>query len=77
MADEQKVTLDLTGERFDPKATGGAFIEAEHQARYQFAAPAVAGKLALDASCGVGWGIRMNRDTLYSVTVADISTGAE
>jgi hypothetical protein len=38
MADEQEVTLDLTGERFHPELTGGAFIEAEHQARYQFAA---------------------------------------
>ena len=56
MADEQAVALDLIRERFDPKATGGAFIEAEHQARYQFAAPAVASKLVLDASCGVGWG---------------------
>ena len=38
MADEQEVTLDPTGERFDPDAAGGALIEAEHQARYQFAA---------------------------------------
>lgn len=56
MADEQAIALDLIGERFVPEATGGAFIEAEHQARYQFAAPALAGKLALDAGCGVGWG---------------------
>ena len=39
MADEQEVTLDLIVERFHPKATGGALIEAEHKAPHQFAAP--------------------------------------
>jgi hypothetical protein len=43
-------------ERFVPELMGGDLIDAEHQARYRFALPHVAGKVVLDAGCGVGWG---------------------
>lgn len=34
-------------------------IEAEHHARYRFAAAVVRGKRVLDAGCGVGWGCQI------------------
>jgi 2-polyprenyl-3-methyl-5-hydroxy-6-metoxy-1,4-benzoquinol methylase len=43
-------------ERFLPEAMRDQLIEAEHHARYRFAAAVVRGKRALDAGCGVGWG---------------------
>jgi Methyltransferase domain len=49
----------MTGEaaeRFVPELMGGDLIDAEHQARYRFALPHVAGRVVLDAGCGVGWG---------------------
>jgi ubiquinone/menaquinone biosynthesis C-methylase UbiE len=50
---------DASGERFIPELMGGQLIDAEHQARYRFAAPLVAGKRVLDAGCGVGWGSKL------------------
>jgi 2-polyprenyl-3-methyl-5-hydroxy-6-metoxy-1,4-benzoquinol methylase len=43
-------------ERFLPEAMRDQLIEAEHHARYRFAAAVVRGKRVLDAGCGVGWG---------------------
>jgi O-antigen biosynthesis protein len=42
-------------ERFDPVTMSG-LIEAEHRARYHWAAQAVRGKEVLDAGCGLGYG---------------------
>jgi SAM-dependent methyltransferase len=43
-------------ERFVPEEAPGSLIEAEHEARYRWAAPAVQGRAVLDAGCGVGYG---------------------
>jgi 2-polyprenyl-3-methyl-5-hydroxy-6-metoxy-1,4-benzoquinol methylase len=48
-----------SGERLVPAVSGGDVIEAEHLARYRLALPMVAGKVVLDAGCGVGWGSRL------------------
>jgi GT2 family glycosyltransferase/SAM-dependent methyltransferase len=42
-------------ERYIPKTMAG-LTQAEHEARYLWAAPAVPGKEVLDAGCGVGYG---------------------
>ena len=46
-------------ERFDPAAFRGELVEAEHLARYRWAAGAVAGREVLDAGCGEGYGARL------------------
>jgi 2-polyprenyl-3-methyl-5-hydroxy-6-metoxy-1,4-benzoquinol methylase len=43
-------------ERFVPAAMHGRLIEAEHLARYRWAAQFVAGKRVLDAGCGTAYG---------------------
>lgn len=43
-------------ERFVPEDQPGQLIEAEHQARYRWAANAAVGGEVLDAACGVGYG---------------------
>jgi 2-polyprenyl-3-methyl-5-hydroxy-6-metoxy-1,4-benzoquinol methylase len=43
-------------ERFDPQAMHGRLIEAEHLARYWWAAALEAGKRVLDAGCGTAYG---------------------
>src|SRR5439155_23557136 len=43
-------------ERFDPQAMHGRLIEAEHLARYWWAAALVPGKRVLDAGCGTAYG---------------------
>jgi SAM-dependent methyltransferase len=43
-------------ERFVPEDAPGSLIEAEHEARYRWAARAVRGRAVLDAGCGVGYG---------------------
>lgn len=48
-----------TGERFEPDLMSGHLIEAEHLARYAWAAQFAAGRRALDAACGMGYGTRM------------------
>jgi ubiquinone/menaquinone biosynthesis C-methylase UbiE len=45
-----------SGERFVPEGAGGLLIEAEHEARYRWAAPLATGHEVLDAGCGVGYG---------------------
>ncbi|MGD1058492.1 MAG: methyltransferase domain-containing protein [Solirubrobacteraceae bacterium] len=43
-------------ERFDPDSMHGEIIEAEHLARYRWAAPLAAGRRVLDAGCGAAYG---------------------
>jgi SAM-dependent methyltransferase len=43
-------------ERFDPNVMHGRLIEAEHLARYWWAARLVSAKRVLDAGCGTGYG---------------------
>lgn len=43
-------------ERFEPVTMARTLIEAEHQARYQWATQAVRGRTVLDAGCGLGYG---------------------
>src|SRR5438132_386474 len=43
-------------ERFDPKAMHGTLMEAEHLARYWWAASLVSGRRVLDAGCGTAYG---------------------
>jgi SAM-dependent methyltransferase len=50
---------DKPVERFDPASFHGELVEAEHLARYTWAAGAVAGREVLDAGCGEGYGCRM------------------
>lgn len=52
---------DTHPERFDPDTMGG-LIKADHEARYRWAAQAVAGRRVLDAGCGVGYGTRILAD---------------
>ncbi len=46
-------------ERFDPQLMGGRLLEAEHVARYRWAAALVEGKRVLDAGCGTGYGAEL------------------
>lgn len=46
-------------ERFVPESMRGESIEAEHFARYRWAAQFAAGRRVLDAGCGVGYGSAM------------------
>lgn len=48
-----------TGERFDPSQMGGHLIEAEHFARYAWAAQFAKGRRTLDAACGTAYGTAM------------------
>jgi len=48
--------VDDVPERFDPVAMRGDLVEAEHVARYAWAARLAAGRRVLDAGCGLGYG---------------------
>ena len=48
-----------TGERFDPPFMRGHIIEAEHFARYAWAAQFASGRRVLDAACGMAYGTAM------------------
>lgn len=48
-----------TGERFDPPFMSGRIIEAEHFARYAWAARFASGRRVLDAACGMAYGTAM------------------
>jgi SAM-dependent methyltransferase/uncharacterized small protein (DUF1192 family) len=50
---------DGISERFVPEQDQGRLIEAEHLARYRWAARAASGRLVLDAGCGTGYGCRL------------------
>lgn len=56
------VEVDLSGsvegvpERFVPEAMRGSLLDAEHRARYWWAAGLVPGKRVLDAGCGLAYG---------------------
>jgi 2-polyprenyl-3-methyl-5-hydroxy-6-metoxy-1,4-benzoquinol methylase len=67
----------MAEERFRPEAMRDQLIEAEHQARYQFAAAVVRGKRVLDAGCGVGWGSQVLLDNgAASVVGVDVDESA-
>lgn len=51
-----------TGERFEPTFMHGRIIEAEHLARYAWAAQFARGRRALDAACGMAYGTNMLMD---------------
>ena len=54
-----------------------AKVMAEHQARYAFAGPRVAGLRVLDAACGSGYGSRMLRDAgARAVVGVDVAADA-
>jgi SAM-dependent methyltransferase len=61
-----------SGERMVPEFAAGTVLEAEHLARYRFAAPHVAGKTVLDIGCGVGWGSRLLLDEGGAATVTGV-----
>lgn len=46
----------MAEERFEPARMRGELVEAEHLARYEWAAGHVAGRAVLDAGCGAGYG---------------------
>lgn len=46
----------MAEERFEPLRMRGELVEAEHLARYEWAARHVAGRAVLDAGCGAGYG---------------------
>lgn len=63
-------------ERFVPGEMHG-LIEAEHLARYVWAATLASGRVVLDAGCGVGYGLQMLTEAgAASVTGVDIASEA-
>jgi SAM-dependent methyltransferase len=64
-------------ERFDPEQMGGRLLEAEHLARYRWAATLVEGKRVLDAGCGTGYGAELlAREGAAAVVGVDIDEQA-
>jgi SAM-dependent methyltransferase len=60
-------------ERFDPATMEGELLEAEHVARYRWAAALVEGKRVLDAGCGTGYGAELlAREGAASVVGVDV-----
>jgi O-antigen biosynthesis protein len=60
-------------ERFDPEAMHGTMLEAEHLARYWWAAGLVASKRVLDAGCGTAYGSEiLGRAGATAVTGVDL-----
>ena len=56
MAEVESAQEQAHPERFDPRGAKGELVEAEHRARYWWAADYVEGKQVLDAGCGTGFG---------------------
>lgn len=56
MAVDQSGTREGIPERFAPREMRGQLIEAEHLARYRWAATIATGKRVLDAGCGTAYG---------------------
>lgn len=50
---------DGISERFSPDEDAGRLIEAEHVARYQWAAQLASGRSVLDAGCGTAYGTQL------------------
>lgn len=64
-------------ERFDPETDSGKLIDAEHRARYHWAAQVAAGKRVLDAGCGLGYGIEILSSAGATEAVGvDLNAGA-
>ena len=59
MAEVESPQEQAHPERFDPAGSNGELVEAEHRARYWWAADFVEGKDVLDAGCGTGFGTAM------------------
>lgn len=57
--DERASLEEQIPERFDPASHAGELAEAEHLARYQFAARLAAGRSVLDCGCGTAYGTAM------------------
>jgi 2-polyprenyl-3-methyl-5-hydroxy-6-metoxy-1,4-benzoquinol methylase len=57
--DKQADAQNSHPERFDPGDHAGRLMEAEHRARYWWAAQIAAGRDVLDAACGTGYGMEM------------------
>lgn len=61
-------------ERFDPTSMNGELIEAEHLARYRFAASFASGRRVLDAGCGWAYGSELlARSGAASVAGVDVA----
>ena len=72
---------DGISERFVADRDRGRLIEAEHLARYHWAAPAAAGAAVLDAGCGTGYGAAIlaaagAREVVGIDLAADVLTAA-
>jgi SAM-dependent methyltransferase len=64
-------------ERFDPAASSGRLVDAEHRARYWSAAAIAEGRAVLDAGCGTGYGTLMLAEGgAASVTAIDLAEEA-
>ena len=59
MTDLDSLQNESSPERFAPEDVSDGLIEAEHRARYWWAAQWVADKHVLDAGCGTGYGLEM------------------
>ncbi len=76
MAVDQSGTRDGVPERFSPSDMEGQLLEAEHLARYRWAATAAAGKRVLDAGCGTAYGTAiLARAGAISVVGVDLAAG--
>jgi SAM-dependent methyltransferase len=76
LGDEIGFKAPYAPERFDPNLMHGRLIEAEHLARYWWAARLVAGKRVLDAGCGTGYGSSILAESGATEVVAlDIDSG--
>ncbi len=73
----QETTSRNQPERFDPGSMRGQLIEAEHLARYTWAAALADGARVLDAGCGLGYGAAVLHEAgAESVVGVDISLAA-
>ncbi len=71
------MTAEEIPERFVPEEMRGQLVEAEHMARYSWAAGFCSGRRVLDAGCGVGYGAEMlNRAGASEVVAIDNSQAA-
>jgi SAM-dependent methyltransferase len=59
MTDLESLQSESSPERFEPDDVSDRLMEAEHRARYWWAAQWVSGKRVLDAGCGTGYGLEM------------------